>query len=564
MTDAFPITNNGSRKGRGGKKPCTNADSSPFSSREKTEDEQIGFQPLTPQTPRHRDALSQRVLVTPRHRIGLSGRAPTPRTSRTPCTPSKAPTPYDCARQLFSRSADPGTLIGRDEERKALHSFLEGAINSGVGRCVYVSGPPGTGKSALVSEIRQGIRNKEGLKSAYINCMSLKTSADIYDKLATELLAEDHLKEGTDLASTFKSTFAPTKKGECGGLLYLLVLDEIDHLLSLDVDALYTLFEWSFISSSRLIVVGIANALDLTDRFLPKLKARNLQPQLLPFLPYTASQIAKVITEKLQSLLPRGLPEQSSFVPIVHPAAIQLCSKKIASQSGDLRKAFSIVHQTIDFVEAEAKTAHQNDGMQSPPDSPSNLPLRENPNLASPSSKSRTLFKARSSDATLLTAPRATIAHVSRASAMALSNGTTQRLETLNLQQSAALCALIAHQKASRNAVSSILSTPSKKRSPAASLRMLYGTYCGLCKRENELHPLTAVEFRDVVSGLETQGLIGEEMGGRGTVKSLTPGKTIRLDEKRFLSSVNEQDVQICLDRRGGNILRKLLIENDT
>jgi cell division control protein 6 len=103
-------------------------------------------------------------------------------------------------------------------------------------------------------------------------------------------------------------------------------------------------------------------ALDLTDRFLPRLKARKLKPQLLPFLPYTAPQIASIITTRLQSLLPengeRGTVA-AGYVPFLHPAAIQLCSKKVASQTGDLRKVFDICRRAIDLIESETKQKYQ-------------------------------------------------------------------------------------------------------------------------------------------------------------------------------------------------------------
>ena len=38
------------------------------------------------------------------------------------------------------------------------------------------------------------------------------------------------------------------------------------------LQVLYTLFEWSALPSSKLILIGIANALDLTERFLPRLR----------------------------------------------------------------------------------------------------------------------------------------------------------------------------------------------------------------------------------------------------------------------------------------------------
>lgn len=54
----------------------------------------------------------------------------------------------------------------------------------------------------------------------------------------------------------------------------LLILDEIDQLVTSDNGVLYNLFEWATKKDSRLVLIGIANALDLTDRFLPRLKAK--------------------------------------------------------------------------------------------------------------------------------------------------------------------------------------------------------------------------------------------------------------------------------------------------
>ena len=510
----------------------------------------------TPQTPRHRDALSKRVPITPRHRVGLIGKPLTPRTPRTPSTPSNTQTVYNCARQLFTRSAAPGPLIGRENERKELENFIEAGIASKSGRCMYVSGPPGTGKSALVSEVCQTFKKSVGLRTAYINCMSAKCSNDVYGRLMEELVGSDYEME-QDPNVQLRALFLPKRKA--ADHTYLVTLDEIDHLLTLDLEILYTLFEWSLHQSSRLVVVGIANALDLTDRFLPRLKARNLKPQLLPFLPYTAPQIAAVLTTKLKSLPTTGDAAQSEYVPFLHPAAIQLCSKKVASQSGDLRKAFDIARRAVDLVEAETKQNYQlNLSLHK---SPCKRPLGENPNLSSPTCPTPSLANFLST-LTPQTAPRATIAHVSRVSAAALSNGTTQRLQTLNLQQKAALCALIFHRKTSSKGASSIFATPSKSP-PAPTVRSLYETYCGLCERDKAIHPLTSTEFADVVSGLETLSLIGEEKSGRGFgMVPTTPskkGKGVAGKEKRVVSFVDEAEVKSCLVGVGGAILTSLL-----
>lgn len=512
------------------------------------EDENV--QLPTPKTPRHRDALSKRVPITPRHQVGLVGKLLTPHTPRTPSTPSNASTVYNCARQLFTRNANPGRLVGREKERSELHTFIEEGIRSKSGRCMYVSGPPGTGKSVLVSEVCRDIEEMEGVKTAYINCMSAKCSNDVYGKLIGELNGHDEEADCEDMEH-LRDILLPKRRSS--DHVYIVTLDEIDHLLTLDLEILYTLFQWSLHRSSRLILIGIANALDMTDRFLPRLKGRNLRPQLLPFLPYTATQITSIITTKLKSLLSPDPKMPVDYLPFLQPAAIQLCSRKAASQSGDLRKAFDIIHHTIDLIEIETKLKHQSD-LQEPP---SKRPLSENPNLCSPKG---TLFTLAASLAELtpLTAPRATIAHVSRVSAASLSNGISQRLQKLNLQQKAALCALVYHQKASRKVPSSTIATPSKC-SHAPCTRKLYETYCTLCKREDALHPLSMTEFADTLGGLETLGLLGEEDGGRalsGNGKAPTrKGKHVG-SEKKYLSFVNEGEVKNCLEGVSGGILR--------
>ena len=390
--------------------------------------------------------------------------------------------------------------------------------------------------------------------------MSMKTSADLYTKLAAELIPDETSPE-QDAMEELRSIFTSKKKS--GHFTYVVTVDEIDHLLNLDSDVLYTLFEWSLHQCSRLVVIGIANALDLTDRFLPRLKARNLKPQLLPFLPYTAAQIASIITAKLRSLIPDDLIGKPEFIPFVHPTAIELCSRKVASQTGDLRKAFDIIRRTIDLVGTETKIKRQIDATsQSLQKSPSKSPLAENPNLAS-ITRIGLMPAEFLVDLTPLTAPRATTAHVSRVSTAALSGGIFQRLQTLNLQQKAALCALLSFQKTSRKALTSKVPCTRKLSSAAPTIKRLHETYCKLCRSENALDPLTATEFADVISGLETLGLVGDEDGGRAFTKRNTPRKENRREERQLVSFVEAREVQACFHGTSGAILKGLLLDGE-
>ncbi|KAF2750037.1 cell division control protein Cdc6 [Sporormia fimetaria CBS 119925] len=522
-----------------------------------------------PQTPRHRDSRFK-VAVTPRHRVLVAGRLPlTPRTPRTPSTPrTSVPTVYNEGRQLFMRGNAPSALFGRDEERKELESFISTRTKAKKSGCIYISGPPGTGKSAFVSDICRELPS-DSLKTAYVNCMSVKNAADLFRTLLEEFVDISEVAEGTEM-QTLKKLFLQRKTS------YFVTLDEVDHLLELDLELLYSIFEWSLQKSSGLVLVGIANALDFTDRFLPRLKARGLKPHLLPFLPYTDKQISSVITSKLQSLM----LAENKFIPFIHPTAILFLSKKVAGQSGDLRKAFDICRRAIDVIEAETRDKYAKLGSEitpSPTPSPTKTPLVENMNLSSPATRSpikgRGIATNPLSTLTLETAPRATIAHVARITAAVFSNGTTQRLQSLNLQQKAVLCSLSAIEAKSRSSTFQETpfgaSTPSKSQITAPTIKELYEAYTTLCKRENILHPLTSTEFRDIVGSLETLSLVSAVEGKAGSLvmDAGTPSRkgkkggfgAVTVEDRRVAASVGQKELSEALTGPGSDILKGIM-----
>lgn len=548
---------------------------------------------LTPTTPRHHDALSKKVVVTPKHRTSAAAMpAMTPRTPRTPSTPlTSSITIYKTARRAFTRSAHAGPLIGRAREREELQTFLQHNVSAQRGGCVYVSGPPGSGKTALVQDICQNLEMKTPTRYSCINCMSIKSSNDIFNTMISELGISDDVF-GDHAKQQLEEAFL----GKGAEPVYILALDEIDQIINIDVETLYTIFDWSLRSGSRLLLIGIANALDLTDRFLPRLKARNLKPFLLPFLPYDAAQIAAILRARIQSLLPaHSTTTPTDFTPFIHPTAIQLISKKVAAQSGDLRKAFDIALRAIEVVEAETKDKLMKQGrsqLQSPPSSPNRKPLAENNNLSSPCS-SLTSFYSNDAMASLTveSAPRATLVHIVHVTSATFGNGVARRVKTLNLHQQAVLCALSAMEEKNRNAVVTDFSrptTPSKSshrrlRQPTSSskptvmtisptVKELYLTYSSYCRRTDMLHPLSSSEFREVIGNLETVSLVAaadEKTGLTCTTASRkgrggSLGAASVVDRRRISACVALSELEKEVKLVGGGILSKLLRDLST
>ncbi|KAJ5902295.1 hypothetical protein N7495_002823 [Penicillium taxi] len=523
----------------------------------------------TPSKSRFRDALQQSPS-TPRHRVQVGAKAATPHTPRhndlppTPrqsTTPTKAQNVYSKARQLFARGANSGRLIGRDSEREKVATFIGDCVESQKGGCLYISGPPGTGKSAMVNEVCPEI-DLSNVKVSHVNCVSMRNARDVYSKLIQDFCEDSEVFKKSE-AERLKAMFVPAKADG----LYLVSLDEMDHLLISDSGVLQSLFEWSLNKNSTLILIGIANALDLTDRSLPQLKAKNLKPILLPFLPYNAASIANVITGRLRSLLPAGADTDPKFVPFLQPAAIQLCAKKVASQTGDLRKAFELIKRAIDTIEQETMQKLEKQLAEAEPP----LILSENQNLSSPTK----VVPARSTSMlgyTAVTAPRASIAHIARITSAAFGQGTIQRLQNLNLQQKAAICSLIALERKRREL--DVTFTPSKSRCMAPTVKQAFNTYCTLLRNDNMLHPLTATEFKDVLGNLETMGLVGEYQG-RGRGGTVAGGSDVRrtpsksgsvmstphkgMDEQGLVCFVSQAEIEGQIAGPGEGILRRLL-----
>ncbi|KKP04743.1 cell division control protein 6 [Trichoderma harzianum] len=522
--------------------------------------------PVTPSTPRHRDAFGS-YPSTPRHAVMSAGKLFKRMTPQTPLTPTTIQTVYHQARQLFARGAEPGQLVGREAEREQLSAFLDRLSTSSPGGCIYISGPPGTGKSAMITNMTKMYSEKDGVRSAYVNCMSIKSSKDLYHTLLAALDEDSSELTEAEAISTLQKMFSSKTKSST---TYLVTLDEIDHILTLDLESLYRVFEWSLAKSSRLMLLGIANALDLTDRFLPRLKSKNLKPELLPFLPYTAAQVKNIIITRLKSLMPEG---KEAYVPFIHPAAIELCSRKVSSQTGDLRKAFEICRRALDLVEAETRSKHEEEAREKFLQlTPTKKPLGENiSNGNSTGGTSRSVYSITTASLKALTAetaPRASIGHLNKVTAAAFSNGTAQRLKALNLQQKAALCSLVAYENHIRTMVKapSAPLTPSKTQTLAPTIKVLFDKYCKLCLRDSVLHPLSSSEFREVVGSLETLGLVNAVEGKTGSfVTPQTPSKRGRKvaaasgDERRIASCVGDKEIETIAEGVGADILRSIL-----
>nr|AEE62496.1 unknown [Dendroctonus ponderosae] len=224
----------------------------------------------------------------------------------------KPKTQYQNARRAL-HSQTPTDMPGREKEIEDIRNFIEEHIENGTSGSIYISGPPGTGKTASLNLILEDKGISSLIQKIYINCTSIKSATSVYSRLNKELCIKVNGKSEKDNLSAFERYLKKKHKP------ILIVLDEIDQLETKNHSILYTIFEWPSRLDSKIILVGIANALDLTDRTLPRLQARcDLKPKLLHFAPYTKEQIVCIFTSRLKAA---GVFEVFSSVAIQMLAA---------------------------------------------------------------------------------------------------------------------------------------------------------------------------------------------------------------------------------------------------
>jgi origin recognition complex subunit 1 len=68
--------------------------------------------------------------------------------------------PYKIAQANLHVSAVPSSLPCREEEYNTILEQLELSIDEGTGACIYVSGVPGTGKTATVREVVRSLNER--------------------------------------------------------------------------------------------------------------------------------------------------------------------------------------------------------------------------------------------------------------------------------------------------------------------------------------------------------------------------------------------------------------------
>lgn len=211
----------------------------------------------------------------------------------TALTPSN--NPFELARTQLTSELRPGCLPCREKEFDDIMTFLSGKLSDNSGGCMYISGVPGTGKTATVREIMKVLKKKSrnDFKFLSINALSLTEPRQCYVEIVKQLSnktlrwdsALDHLR----------NFFLKQKH-----LLHVLLIDELDKLCTRKQDVVYNLLDLPSASKTPLVVITIANTMDLPERLLSNKVNSRLGLTRLTFHPYKHKELVDIVKTRLK------------------------------------------------------------------------------------------------------------------------------------------------------------------------------------------------------------------------------------------------------------------------
>ncbi|KAM0790306.1 hypothetical protein ACM66B_005607 [Microbotryomycetes sp. NB124-2] len=253
--------------------------------------------------------------------------------------------PFKRAQALLHVSATPEFLPCREEQREQISLLLSDAILSQYGTCLYIHGVPGTGKTATVYSVVRELQNDQDIgdfQFVEINGMKISEPQTAYSILweaisgarggAARVTPRQAL---TQLENHFQ-TPSPSRKTT------VVLVDELDQMITKKQDVVYNFFNWPHIPHSRLIVLAVANTMDLPERSLNgKIRSR-LGTDRIVFQPYSWQQLQEIVCTRLGP----ELREQTFELK-----AIDLIAKRVAGSAGDARKALDVARRTLEKVD---------------------------------------------------------------------------------------------------------------------------------------------------------------------------------------------------------------------
>ncbi|KAG5176235.1 hypothetical protein JKP88DRAFT_336230, partial [Tribonema minus] len=258
--------------------------------------------------------------------------------------------------------------------------YVTDALAERCGTAIYVSGAPGTGKTCTLQQVEDAVRVWLGegsgsgaaaaaaARPAFVHVdAAFQTSAkEVFQRILEKIPrnVQRSLRPGRsggcgggggsggggDARAQLEAMLAPPDNGGgssssgAGGAaktMLVLTIEEVNYLRGRGDAVLQALFGWACAPNSRLVLIGVANNINLTETADIGVPSDAVKSVLFPT--YTAVQLEEILTARAGG--------------IFDPRAAALCAKRVAVRSGDARDALQLAQGAVIVVRKRIEAA---------------------------------------------------------------------------------------------------------------------------------------------------------------------------------------------------------------
>ena len=256
-------------------------------------------------------------------------------------------------REVLHHGFTPQRLPHREREIISLVNNLVEALNGQIPSNMLLYGQPGAGKTAVTRFVCQQLLEKGaemGVKvnTIEVNCCTVDTKYRVLANIGNNLAPEGQTPIPFTGWPSDKVLDRLHENMDKQGGVHVIVLDEIDHLVRKNGDAvLYPLTSLNYeLKNSRCCIIGITNDLKFTDLLDARVTSR-LGSEDLVFKPYVSEQIEDILTERAYAGIHEGA---------VGEGVIKLCAALAAQEHGDARRALDLLRIAVQKAEQDGAT----------------------------------------------------------------------------------------------------------------------------------------------------------------------------------------------------------------
>mgnify|MGYP005844313803 CR=1 FL=1 len=243
----------------------------------------------------------------------------------------------------------PEKILFRDKEIEALAKALAPSLRCEKVSNIFIYGKTGTGKTLVANHVTNHLKQVAakagiGLKVIYLNC-KLKRIADTEYRFLAQLCKEIGIEvpvTGLPTEELYSIFFNKIDKEK---ISFIIIIDEIDHLIYKTGDSLLYNLTRSNLKNSNISIIGISNDLVFTQWLDPRVKS-SLNEEEIVFTSYNAEQLKEILKERAKIAF---------RADALSEGVIAKCAAIAAKEHGDARRALELLRLAGEIAERENK-----------------------------------------------------------------------------------------------------------------------------------------------------------------------------------------------------------------